>query len=60
VSAGRIAAGDSGDPLPVQPYPADLPVIYAQRLADIGERRYGAAGIAQGDKEGRARIRARN
>jgi nitroreductase len=57
---GRIAAGDSGDPLLVQPYPADLPAIYAQRLADAGERRYGAAGIARGDIQGRARIRARN
>jgi nitroreductase len=56
----RIAVGDSGDPLPVQPYPADLPAIYAQRLADGGERRYGAAGVARGDKEGRARIRAGN
>ena len=56
----RIAAGDSGDPLPVQPYPADVPAIYAQRLADAGAQRYGAAGIAPGDKEGRARIRARN
>jgi nitroreductase len=56
----RIAAGDSGDPLAVQPYPAALPAIYAQRLADMGERRYGAVGIARGDKEGRAWIRARN
>jgi nitroreductase len=56
----RIAAGDSSDLLPVQPYPAELPAIYAQRLADMGERRYGAAGIARGDQEGRARIRARN
>jgi nitroreductase len=56
----RIAAGDSGDPLPVQPYPADLPAIYAQRLADAGGRRYGAVGIAREDKEGRARIRAGN
>ena len=56
----RIGAGDAGDPLPVRPYPGALPVIYAQRLADMGERRYGAAGIARGDKEGRARIRARN
>jgi nitroreductase len=56
----RIAAGDSGDPLPVQPYPAALPAIYAQRLADMGRRRYGAAGIAPEDKDGRARIRARN
>jgi len=56
----RIEAGDSGDPLPVQPYPADLSAVYAQRLADAGERRYGAAGIARGDNTGRARIRARN
>jgi nitroreductase len=56
----RIAAGDSGDPLPVRPYPADLPPVYAQRLADAGERRYGAAGIARGDAEGRARVRAGN
>ena len=56
----RVATGDSGDPLPARPFPADLPVVYAQRLADMGERRYGAAGIARGDKEGRARIRARN
>jgi nitroreductase len=56
----RIAAGDSGDPLPVQPYPASLPAIYARRLVDMGERRYGAAGVARGDEEGRARIRARN
>lgn len=56
----RIAAGDSGDPRPVQPYPAGLPAIYAQRLADMGARRYGATGIAGEDKEGRARIRAGN
>jgi nitroreductase len=56
----RVEAGDSGDPLAVQPYPAALPAIYARRLADMGERRYGAAGIARGDKEGRARVRARN
>ena len=56
----RIAAGDVGDPLPVRPYPAALPAIYAQRLAEMGERRYGVAGIAREDKDGRARIRARN
>ena len=56
----RIAAGDSGDPVPVRPYPAVLPASYAQRLADMGARRYGAVGIALEDKEGRARIRARN
>jgi nitroreductase len=57
---GRIAAGDSGDPLPVQPYPAALSPAYAQRLAEAGERRYGAAGIVREDKDGRARIRAGN
>jgi len=56
----RIAAGDSGDPLPVQAYPVPLPAIYARRLADMGERRYDAAGVAREDKAGRARIRARN
>jgi nitroreductase len=56
----RIAACDSGDPLPVQPSPAALPAVYAQRLTDMGERRYGAAGITQDDKDGRARIRTRN
>ena len=55
-----IAAGDSADPPPVRPYPADLPAIYAQRLADMGERRYGAAGVARGDEEARARVRAGN
>ena len=38
----RIAAGDSGDQLPVQPYPSPLPAIYAQRLYDTGARRHGA------------------
>jgi len=56
----RIADGDSGDALPVRPYPADLPAVYARRLADMGERRYGAAGVARDDKQGRARVRAGN
>jgi nitroreductase len=56
----RIAAGDRGDPLPVLPYPAALPAVYAQRLTDMGERRYGAAGIAREDTDGRTRVRARN
>jgi nitroreductase len=47
----RIAAGDSGDHLPVRPYLADLPTVYARRLADMGERRYGAVGLARGDKK---------
>jgi nitroreductase len=56
----RIAAGDSGDPLQVPPYPDALPAVYAQRRADMGRQRYGAVGIAQGDKDGRARVRAGN
>ena len=56
----RIAAGDSGDSPPVRPYPAALPATYAERLADMGERRYGAVGISLDDKDGRARVRARN
>jgi nitroreductase len=56
----RIEARDSGDPVPVQPYPADLSAVYARRLADMGERRYGAAGIARGDKEGRGWSLARH
>lgn len=56
----RIATGDSGDQLPVQPYPTALPASYAQRLADMGARRYGAVGIARDDREGRTRVRARN
>ena len=56
----RVAAGDGGDPLPVRPCPAALPAIYAERLADMGQRRYGAAGVARDDGEGRARVRARN
>jgi nitroreductase len=56
----RITAGDCGDRPPVPPYPTALPAVYAKRLADMGERRYGAVGIAREDKEGRARIRARN
>ena len=53
-------AGDSGDQPPVKPYPSALPAVYAQRLADMGQRRYGAVGITPEDKEGRARLRARN
>jgi nitroreductase len=56
----RIATGDSGDQLPVQPYPTALPAVHTQRLAEMGARRYGAVGIARDDREGRARVRARN
>lgn len=56
----RVEAGDSGDSLPVRPYPDALPPVHAERIADMGARRYGAIGIARDDKEGRARVRARN
>jgi nitroreductase len=56
----RQAAGDSGDERPVPPYPLLLPAPYAQRLNDMGARRYGAVGVSQDDQAGRARVRAGN
>jgi nitroreductase len=56
----RVAAGDPGDRLPVPPYPLPLPACYAQRLTDMGARRYAAVGVAQDDKDSRARVRAGN
>lgn len=56
----RVLAEDSGDQLPVLPYPADLPAVYAERLADMGARRYHAVGVDRTDRAGRARIRAQN
>ena len=49
----RSAAGDQGDPPPVLPYPAPLPVAYAQRLADAAGRRYEAAGVLSSAPEPR-------
>jgi nitroreductase len=56
----RVAAGDPGDERPVPPYPLPLPSPYAERLNDMGARRYGAVGVSQDDQEGRARVRAGN
>jgi nitroreductase len=56
----RVAAGDPGDHPPVPPYPLPLPASYAQRLDDMGTRRYGALGVSRDDREVRARIRAGN
>jgi nitroreductase len=56
----RVEAGDQGDVVPVRPYPAPLPPGYAERLDDMGARRYEAAGVARDDREGRARVRAGN
>jgi nitroreductase len=56
----RVAAGDPGDQPPVRPYPLPLPASYAQRLDDMGARRYGAVGVARDDREARARVRPGN
>jgi nitroreductase len=56
----RVAAGDLGDQPPIPPYPLILPVRYAQRLQDMGARRYGAVGADRDDREARARVRAGN
>jgi nitroreductase len=56
----RATAGDPGDRPPVPPYPLPLSPRYAQRLDDMGARRYGAVGVAQDDREARARVRAGN
>ena len=56
----RVSAGDRGDVPPVPPYPLPLPDCYAQRLDDMGWRRYGAVGVARDDWEGRTQVRAGN
>ena len=56
----RVAAGDPGDPPPVPPYPLPLADRYAERLDDMGARRYGAVGVARDDRAARARVRAGN
>ena len=56
----RVASGDPGDPPPVPPYPLPLPACYAERLEDMGARRYEAVGVARDDRPARARVRAGN
>lgn len=58
--AERVAAGDRGDEPEFEFYPPNMAAIYRERLADMGSRRYGARGIAHGDIESRARVRAEN
>jgi nitroreductase len=58
--AQRVAAGDTGDPLEVASYPVPLGSPYQERLADFGQRRYGAAGVMRDDHIARARVRAEN
>jgi nitroreductase len=56
----RVVQGDNGDRPPVPPYPLPLPACHAQRLDDMGARRYGAVGVARDDRGARARVRAGN
>jgi nitroreductase len=56
----RVAEGDTGDQLPVAPYPLPLPARYSQRLDDMGARRYGAVGVDRNDRAARAQVRAGN
>lgn len=56
----RRCAGDPGDRPPVPPYPQPLPAPYAQRLDDMGARRYEAVGVDCGDRDMRARVRTGN
>ncbi|WP_216903219.1 nitroreductase [Nocardia alni] len=58
--AERITAGDSGDEREYPIYPPSIESPYRERLADLGERRYGALGIARDDTQARLRERARN
>lgn len=56
----RVAEGDRGDQLPVAPYPRSLAPPYAERLDDMGARRYGAVGVDRSDRAERAKVRAGN
>jgi len=58
--AMRVAAGDSGDDREFAIYPPELRSPYLERLAALGDGRYGSLGIARDDVRGRARVRAEN
>lgn len=56
----RVAAGDPGDEREYEWYPSPLKSPYRERRSAMGERRYGALGIARDDREARQRARAEN
>jgi nitroreductase len=56
----RVAVGDVGDRPPTPPYPLPLPASYAQRLEDMGARRYEGVGVDRDNREARVRVRAGN
>jgi nitroreductase len=58
--AERVAAGDSGDDREFAVYPPDLRSPYLERMAALGDGRYGSLGIARDDVAARARARAEN
>jgi nitroreductase len=58
--AARVAAGDRGDAAEVAPYPSPLASPYRERLANLGQLRYGAIGVRVDDQTARARVRAGN
>ena len=58
--AGRIAAGDGGDDREFPIYPPEIRPPYRERMAVLGERLYGALGIARDDAPARTRARAQN
>lgn len=58
--AARVAAGDRGDEPEFPVYPTEITPHQHDRMAVLGELRYGALGIDRDDVPARARARARN
>ncbi|MER7894558.1 nitroreductase [Micromonospora sp. NPDC094482] len=58
--AERVAVGDRGDDREFAIYPPELRSPYIERMAALGEGRYGSLGIARDDVVTRARVRAEN